>query len=114
MVVIDRGMSERQAGRMVQRLLEIDAYRLMALLALPVAQELTPWLTQAEHELAEVSASLVTASEANEPSLLDQLTRLEAQIESRESLHHFRNCARCASTACRTSRSSPSAGSVPP
>jgi uncharacterized membrane-anchored protein len=83
-------MSERQAGRMVQRLLEIDAYRLMALLALPVAQELTPWLTQAEHELADVSASLVTASEANEPLLLDQLTRLEAQIESRESQHHYR------------------------
>jgi uncharacterized membrane-anchored protein len=90
MVVIDRGMSERQAGRMVQRLLEIDAYRLMALLALPVAQDLTPWLTRAEHELADVSASLVTASEANEPSLLEQLTRLEAQIESRESQHHYR------------------------
>ena len=90
MVVIDGGMSERQAGRMVQRLLEIDAYRLMALLALPVAQELTPWLTRAEHELAQVSASLVTAAEANEPSLLDQLTRLEAQIESRESQHHYR------------------------
>lgn len=90
MVVIDRGMSERQAGRMVQRLLEIDAYRLMALLALPVAQQLTPWLTRAEHELAEVSESLVEASESDEPSLLDQLTRLEAQIESRESAHHYR------------------------
>jgi uncharacterized membrane-anchored protein len=90
MVVLDCGMSPRQAGRMVQRLLEIDAYRLMALLTLPVAQELTPWLTQAERELAGVSASLVAASEASEPTLLDQLTRLEAQIESRESEHHYR------------------------
>jgi uncharacterized membrane-anchored protein len=90
MVVLDRGMSQRQAGRMVQRLLEIDAYRLMALLALPVAQGLTPWLTHAERELAEVSASLVDANEANEPLLLDQLTRLGAQIESRESEHHYR------------------------
>ncbi|HET9693699.1 MAG TPA: DUF3422 domain-containing protein [Steroidobacteraceae bacterium] len=90
LVVLDRGMSQRQAGRMVQRLLEIDSYRLMALLALPVAQGLTPWLTQAERELAEVSASLLEASEANEPALLEQLTRLEAQIESRESEHHFR------------------------
>ena len=90
LVVFDRGMSPRQAGRMIQRLLEIDAYRLMSLLALPVAQGLTPWLGQAERELAEVSASLVEASEANEPALLDQLTRLEAQIESRESEHHFR------------------------
>ena len=57
---------------------------------MPVAQGLTPWLGQAERELAAVSASLVDASEANEPALLDQLTRLEAQIESRESEHHFR------------------------
>ena len=90
MVVLDRGMSPRQSGRMVQRLLEIDAYRLMALLALPVAQGLTPWLGQAEQELAEVSAALVEANETHEPALLDQLTRLEAQIESRESEHHYR------------------------
>ena len=42
LLLIDRGMSPRQAGRMIQRLLEIDTYRLMALLALPVARELTP------------------------------------------------------------------------
>jgi len=90
LVVLDHGMSQRQAGRMVQRLLEIDTYRLMALLTLPVAQGLTPWLTDAERELAKVSASLVDATEANEPALLDQLTRLEAQIESRESEHHYR------------------------
>ncbi|HET7202407.1 MAG TPA: DUF3422 domain-containing protein, partial [Steroidobacteraceae bacterium] len=90
LVVLDRGMSPRQAGRMIQRLLEIDAYRLMALLALPVAQGLSPWLGHAESELADVSASLVEANEANEPALLDKLTRLEAQIESRESEHHFR------------------------
>jgi uncharacterized membrane-anchored protein len=90
LVVLDRGMSPRQSGRMVQRLLEIDAYRIMALLALPVAQNLTPWLGQAERELAEVSAALVEAHETNEPALLEQLTRLEAQIESRESEHHYR------------------------
>jgi len=111
---------------MVQRLLEIDTYRLMALLTLPVAQGLTPWLTDAERELAKVSASLVDATEANEPALLDQLTRLEAQIESRESStttvsrrqrpttgwcsDASRNCARYASTACRISRSSRSGG----
>jgi uncharacterized membrane-anchored protein len=89
-LVLDRGMSPRQAGRMMQRLLEIDTYRLMALLALPVAQGLTPWLADAERELAQITTALADSTEADEPMLLDRLTRLEAQIESRESGHHYR------------------------
>ncbi len=90
LLLLDRGMTPRQAGRMIQRLLEIDTYRLMALLALPVAHGLTPWLNEAERELAQISAALVESSEASEPVLLERLTRLEAEIESRESAHHFR------------------------
>lgn len=90
LLVLDQGMTPRQAGRMVQRLLEIDTYRLMALLALPVAYQLTPWLTTAERELAQITAQLVESQEVDEPVLLDRLTRLEAEIESRESEHHYR------------------------
>jgi uncharacterized membrane-anchored protein len=90
LLVLDRSMTPRQAGRMVQRMLEIDTYRMLALLALPVAQGLTPWLTTAERELAEITTQLVESSEINEPALLDRLTRLEAEIESRESAHHYR------------------------
>ena len=90
LLVLDRGMTPRQCGRMIQRLLEIDTYRLMALLTLPVAQGLTPWLNEAEAELAAISAQLIESNEATEPELLDRLTRLEAEIESRESAHHFR------------------------
>jgi uncharacterized membrane-anchored protein len=90
LLVFDRAMTPRQAGRSMQRLLEIDTYRMMALLALPVAQSLAPWLNGAERELAEITASLVESSEASEPELLDRLTRLEAQIESRQSAHHYR------------------------
>jgi uncharacterized membrane-anchored protein len=90
LVVLDRGMTQRQSGRTMQRLLEIDTYRLMALLALPVAQGLTPWLNEAERELARITTSLVDSTEADEPALLDRLTDLEAQIESREAEHHYR------------------------
>ena len=45
-------MTPRQAGRTVQRLLEIDTYRMLALLALPVAREMAPFLTRCERELA--------------------------------------------------------------
>jgi len=90
LLVFDRSMTPRQAGRMVQRLLEIDTYRMMALLALPVARGLTPWLATAESELAEITGVLVGSGEADEPVLLDRLTRLEAEIETREAANHFR------------------------
>jgi uncharacterized membrane-anchored protein len=57
---------------------------------LPVAHGLTPWLTTAERELAQITAQLVESKEVDEPVLLDRLTRLEAEIESRESAHHYR------------------------
>lgn len=90
LLVYDRGMTPRQAGRMVQRLVEIETYRLLAMLALPVAQQLSPWLGRAEHELAEVTAQLVDSDEAAEPVLLERLSRLEAEIENRESASHYR------------------------
>jgi uncharacterized membrane-anchored protein len=89
-LVLDRGMVPRQAGRIVQRLLEIDTYRVLALLALPVARELTPALGRSERELAEITNALVTADRKDEPVLLDRLTRLEAEIESRAAESTFR------------------------
>jgi len=90
LLVLDRGMTQRQSGRSMQRLLEIDTYRLMSLLALPVAHSLTPWLNDAERELAQITTALVDSDESTEPELLERLTRLEAEIESRESAHHYR------------------------
>jgi uncharacterized membrane-anchored protein len=77
----DHRMTPRQAGRLVQRLFEIDTYRMMALLALPVARQLTPLLSSAEHELLEIMSAMQTAGEAEEPLLLDRLTKLEASVE---------------------------------
>ncbi len=79
----DRSLSPRQAGRMVQRLLEIETYRVMALLALPVAQAMQPFQAQCERELAEITQALVGADANDEAGLLERLTQLEAAIESR-------------------------------
>jgi uncharacterized membrane-anchored protein len=89
-LVEDAGMTPRQAGRTVQRLVEIDAYRLMALLALPVARQLAPALTKSERELSEITAALVHANQPDEPLLLERLTGLQAEIESRQTANLFR------------------------
>jgi uncharacterized membrane-anchored protein len=90
LLVQDRGLKPRQAGRTVQRLLEIDTYRILALLALPVAREMAPFLTRCERDLADITKSLEGSSAKDEPLLLDRLTRLEAEIESRQSDTHYR------------------------
>ena len=89
-LVQDHGMAPRQAGRVVQRLLEIDTYRMLALLALPLAREIGPFLTRSEQDLAKVTNSLVQAGEQDEPELLERLTRLAAEIESREAASLYR------------------------
>lgn len=90
LLVLDRGMARRQAGRMIQRLLEIDTYRVMALLAFPVARRLAPILTGYERELARITTALASGGDPDEPALLDRLTRLEAEIDSREADNHYR------------------------
>ncbi len=89
-LVLDRRMTPAQAGRVVQRLLEIDTYRIMALLALPVAQALAPEIARCEREVAGITAAMVTAGDPDEPVLLDRLTRLAAEIDSRQADNLYR------------------------
>jgi uncharacterized membrane-anchored protein len=89
-LVHDRRMTPWQTGRVVQRLFDLETYRMMALLALPMSQELGPVLTQQEHELDQITSSMAGAQEAEDPLLLDRLTRLQSAIESRHSQSHYR------------------------
>lgn len=89
-MVWNRAMTPRQTGRTVQRLLEIDSYRMMALMALPIARGLSPFLSQCERELSEITARMTDAPVEEEPQLLQRLTRLEAEIQSRHADNHFR------------------------
>ncbi|KQT64433.1 MULTISPECIES: DUF3422 family protein [unclassified Aureimonas] len=94
--VADQGLTPRQAGRTLQRLLEIDTYRMMALLALPAARELGAALGHAETELARIAHSLAQGQRETEADLLEALTQLEAEIESRYAGKLFRFAASAA------------------
>jgi len=90
LLLIDRGMTSAQCGRAVQALLEVDTYRLLALLAFPVARELSPQLARDERELSSIANELVHIDKTQEPVLLERLTRLQAEIERYEADHHYR------------------------
>ncbi len=80
--VRDLGLGADQTGRLVQRLIEIETYRMMALLGLPVAKSLSPGLGDLEHRLAELVARLDAVTElAEEQTLLDELFDLAQTSE---------------------------------
>ena len=95
-LLLDRNMTARQAGRMLQRLFEIEAYRMMALLALPVARGLWLRLPVVEHTLADLTARMARSQPDNpaglaspagssvgaDDALLAQLMALAAEVES--------------------------------
>ncbi|WP_265947423.1 DUF3422 family protein [Dechloromonas sp. A34] len=81
-LVLDAGMTQRQAGRTVQRLVEIETYRMMALLGLPVAKEVSGWLFGAEKKLAELMDNIGQAhSPEDERMVLATLSKLAAEVE---------------------------------
>ena len=83
-------LSQRRLGRLVQRLLEIETYRMMALLGLPIARSAVPALATAEQELADLAQAIRSASHDQEAQLLDRLTRLAGQVEGLYASQHSR------------------------
>jgi uncharacterized membrane-anchored protein len=80
---------DRRAGRISQRVLELETYRLMALRGLPVAKMLSPVLAQAEAQLADITARLERKENADQ-DLLDALVGLAARVERATAEHGYR------------------------
>ncbi|WP_420597744.1 DUF3422 family protein [Neptuniibacter sp.] len=68
-----------QAGRLIQRLCEIETYRHTALLALPDAKAVMPQLTEMDKQLAKITHEI--ASSSNSQDLLTELMLLAARLE---------------------------------
>ncbi|MBX3623230.1 MAG: DUF3422 domain-containing protein [Rhizobacter sp.] len=79
-LVFDHTLNRRRAGRTVQRLIEIDTYRMMALLALPVAGQRMAELAAEEAQLASLMERFRGASDADD-ALLHELVDLAARVE---------------------------------
>ena len=92
-LVFDRQLTQGQAGRTAQRLTEVEAYRMLALLALPIARRQTPRMLAIERELATLTDGIALGG-GDDEQLLHELTRLAAEIESgiAASLFRFGAC----------------------
>jgi uncharacterized membrane-anchored protein len=82
----DCSLSDSQAGRLAKRVLEINAYRAMALLGFPLARGVSAALSDADRRLAMVASRLSSQGASDQPAfeheLLAELTGLAADIEA--------------------------------
>ncbi len=91
LLVCNRTLSDVQSGAVVQRLLEVETYRTLAMLGLFEATRLQPDIRRFEIELAELTGQMqeTSALGANQ-ELLDKLSGLAAALEAGATASTFR------------------------
>ena len=89
-MLINRSMNASLAGRHLQRLLELEVYRMMAMLGFPVARGAAAELNELERGLGALVCRLESAPAEEEPEMLNEVTRLAALAERIASETGFR------------------------
>lgn len=90
LLVQAEGLGAQQAGRLMQRLREVETYRLAALMAFPLAQRIAPEALGMDQELAALTATMAERGPAGDPELLHRLTDLAARIEKLAAQSNYR------------------------
>ncbi|MCA3181122.1 MAG: DUF3422 domain-containing protein [Burkholderiaceae bacterium] len=80
-LLADATTTPSQLGRAVQRVVEMEVYRMMAMLAFPEARRIGGELDRVELQLSELVARLDVAPASKEPEMLHEVTRLSALTE---------------------------------
>lgn len=89
-LIIDRGMTEAGTGALVQRLLDIETYRTLAMLGLPLAQSLSPEIRRTEDGLTAVTQRMKENVREEADEMLAEITRLAADLEAGAALSLYR------------------------
>lgn len=89
-LLINRSMNASLSGRHLQRLLELEVYRMMAMLGFPVARAAASELNELERSLGRLVSRLESAPANEEPEMLNEVTRLAALAERIASETGFR------------------------
>ncbi|MDX2288409.1 MAG: DUF3422 domain-containing protein [Hyphomicrobiaceae bacterium] len=90
-LVESKGMTETRTGRLVQRVLELEIYRTLALLGLPVARRTAPLMQRMEFELAAITREIADKHDPKRnQELLTRLGKLAAELEAQSAATAFR------------------------
>jgi uncharacterized membrane-anchored protein len=88
--LVNHHLTLAQTGRMLQRLFEIEVYRVLALLALPIARRQAPRIAAIESALATLTDGMARDEGDKDETLLRELMRLAAEVESGIAASQFR------------------------
>lgn len=88
LIVLNRGMGEHQSGRMLGRLFEIETYRMLALLALPLAKQQMRQLDHLGLALRDITSRM--QDNDDDSALLADLSALATQVEDAISTSQYR------------------------
>lgn len=90
-IIEDHGMSPYRAGALLQRLLEVETYRMLALLGLPVAKRALPVVNETQSGLADLTREIAAADGIEDNHhLLKKLTDLAARLEAQSAQTSYR------------------------
>ena len=89
-LVVDCGLTPSGAGALVQRLLEIETYRTLAMLGLPLAQTLSPEIRRIEDGLTAITQRMRAEPRADADAVLADITRLAADLEANAAVALYR------------------------
>ncbi len=85
------GIDDYRMGRLVQRVIEIETYRLLALLSLPMAKRIAPDLLDMDQRLAQMLAKIPHIQNSEEErQLLQRLSHLAARLEAHRADTNYR------------------------
>ncbi|MBY0579073.1 MAG: DUF3422 domain-containing protein [Burkholderiales bacterium] len=89
-LVIANSRLPTQNGRLLLRLLDVETYRMLALMALPEARSMIAKMPAMDAQLTKVTNAISQGSEENDEALLEDLSKFAAQLESLISLTSYR------------------------
>jgi uncharacterized membrane-anchored protein len=89
-LIYQQDLSAAQSGRLVQQLLQLDTYRLMATLGLPLAQAINSELNQLDLQLQQVTTYIALGSDKSDRELLTQVSKIAAKVEDYRSQSTYR------------------------
>lgn len=81
-LLVNRGLNAYRLGRMARRLHEVETYRAMALLGLPLAREVSGELPRFDKRLIALSEESIGSSQGDPRDLLDRLSALSSELSS--------------------------------
>lgn len=90
LLIFTRAKLPTQIGRLTHRLVEMETYRMMALLAVPEARKLLKELPLADARLTHLTRAISDGDGMDDEELMHQLTTLAAFVENMVATHYRR------------------------